>query len=518
MNISWSYSLCVLAERFGDRLAVIDSSDQSLSFDQLNIYAHDVARRLITLGITPGQAVASLLPNSIAAVWISYGIRLTGAAETPLSWGYTLDEITWCAHLAQFKYVLTTREREAELQQLGLRTLNIETILANHDARDQPQPLPAVEAEVTGRILFTSGTTGKPKGVPYTHGARWAGEQLLKSSLPFFPAAGEKILLMTPFVHGSSLLTFAWCDLGGTVVIHPGVDTNRILTLLQQEELTAIFAPPTVLAKITTALEGQTFKNIRCIFTGTQPLTPALYQKACSIFGPVVRVTYGKSECVNPITVLDRQATHDYFSEVNETGACVGWPAPGVEINIIHPDLAADQNDSDQSDGEIFLRSPHMSSGLIDDKGFRQHVPEGWHQTGDLGHFDSAGRLILTGRVADVIKSGGYRVNPDEIEAVLAHNPLASQICVTSIPSDYWGEIIIAVGENTSPDWQEQSRLLLSNMSRHKQPRHYVALSSLPRNPQGKISRKQISRLILQTHRLIDGAYPELIAIDSQES
>lgn len=518
----------MLAERFGDRPAVMDSLDQTLSFNQLNKFAHTVAAKLIALSIQPGQAIASLLPNSLEAVWTSYGIRLSGAAEIPLSWGYTLDEIQWCETLAKFEYILTTRSREAELQALGFRTLCVEAMIATHHANSANNiqnvvidRLPAVRAEVAGRILFTSGTTGKPKGVTYTHGARWAGEQLLKATLPFFPKPGEKLLLMTPFVHGASLLTYAWCDYGGTVVLHQGVDTDRIAPLLQRGEITAIFAPPTVLAKITSAFEGQTFDSIQCVFTGTQPLTAALYQKASKMFGHNIRITYGKSECVNPITVLDRQATREYFADQrNGSGACVGWPAPGVEIKIVQHETNAQVISSamteDATDGEIYLRASHMSAGLIDQDGFRPHLPDGWHQTGDLGHFDEQGRLILTGRVADVIKTGGYRVNPDEIEAVLAHNPYAAQICVTSIPSDYWGEIIIAVAENADAQWQNHCQSLLSTMSRHKQPRHYLSVDSLPRNPQGKISRKQVSKMILQRHRLKDGPYPELLAIDQQ--
>ena len=145
-------------------------------------------------------------------------------------------------------------------------------------------------------------------------------------------------------------------------------------------------------------------------------------------------------------------------------GACVGWPASGVEIKIEAP------TSEDQSHGEVWLRSPHMSAGLIDANGFRPHTPDGWHDTGDLGYIDTAGRLVLTGRVADVIKTGGYRVNPDEIEVALASNALCGQICVTSLASDYWGEIIIAVGEGVQNGWEEACEKLVAGMSKHKRP------------------------------------------------
>jgi|Laugresbdmm110sn_2_1035109.scaffolds.fasta_scaffold05527_2 acyl-CoA synthetase (AMP-forming)/AMP-acid ligase II len=509
--IAWSEALNRLAQRFCERVAVSDGAGHSLTYGQLNHCAHAFAQQLKQNGLKPGQAVASLLPNSVEAVWASYGIRLAGATEIPLSWGYTLDEVQWCAELAKFKTILTLQKRAPELLGAGFKTLSAKSIAAEPSWPNAAiEPLAPVAFEQSARVLFTSGTTGKPKGVMYTNGARWLGEQLLKATLPFVPEPGVTILLMTPFVHGASLLAFAWLDHGATIILHDGVNIEKIAPLLDSDSLDAIFAPPTVLAKITSALAGKRYDHVRCIFTGTQPLTPALYLRANAMFGPKVRITFGKSECVNPITVLSPQDTHHYFSQAEvPAGACVGWPAPGVEIKIEAPDALTAQNE-ERSDGEVLLRSPHMSSGLIDSNGFRPHEPEGWHHTGDLGYIDQAGRLILTGRIADVIKTGGYRVNPDEIEVQLAANTLCAQICVTSLASDYWGEIIVAVAEGTQPDWQQQCEALLQGMSRHKRPRLYVAVPALPRNPQGKISRKTVSKMVLAHHKLLDGSHPRL--------
>ena len=373
-------------------------------------------------------------------------------------------------------------------------------------------PLP-LDAEVPLFFIYTSGSTGKPKGVVYKHGARYAGEQLLKATLPFVPLRGERLLLMTPFVHGASLLTYAWCDAGGEVVLLDGVEIERIRSLLMADSLAAIFAPPTVLAKLTAALEGMKFPGVRCIFTGTQPLGATIYGKACDVFGPIVRVTYGKSECVNPITVLDPESTHAYFSseDCRRAGACVGWPAPGVELRITAPEPAA--GDHAQADGEIMVRAPQMSSGLLSIQGFIAHDEEGWHATGDLGYFDPQGRLMLTGRIADVIKTGGYRVNPDEIEALVTGLGLCGQVCVTSVPSDYWGEVIVAVSEQAREGWTLQAQERVSVLSRHKHPRLYVELPELPRNPQGKVSRRQVSAAILHRFVLKDGPYPTLMAL-----
>jgi acyl-CoA synthetase (AMP-forming)/AMP-acid ligase II len=227
------------------------------------------------------------------------------------------------------------------------------------------------------------------------------------------------------------------------------------------------------------------------------------------MFGPVVRITYGKSECVNPITVLTAAQTQAYFeSNADLRGACVGYAAPGVELKIV-ASRQSDEHD-DTGEGEVWLKAPHMSLGMLSGDGFVPHEPDGWHQTGDLGYIDTCGRLVLTGRQADVIKTGGYRVNPNEIEVSLAALQCPIEMCVTSLPSDYWGEIIIAVGLPGFNAWQERAKCLVSKLSRHKQPGAYVELEKLPRNPQGKISRRLVRQQVLLSYDLIDGPYPKL--------
>ena len=505
--VGWSAGLRTLADQFGDSAAVSDAHGHTLSYNDLSNRAHSLAHFLMSPdGVIPGAPIATLLPNSVTAVWTSYGVRMTGAAEVPIGWSSTIDEIAWCAHLSGFKKVLTLADRQAELVAAGLEPICLDNVVLAPNASS----LPAVDASQPGRILFTSGTTGKPKGVLYSHARRWNAEQLLKATLPFVPQRGERIILMTPFVHGSSLLTYAWCDHGAHVVLLDGVSQEALARALPDPLVRAIFAPPTVLAKITTLFEGQQFQHIKCVFTGTQPLTQKIYQRARDMFGPVIRITYGKSECVNPITVLTPEQTDAYYGAgVMPAGACVGYPAPGVEIRI-HDAEPKNVDHADAQDGEVWLRARQMSLGMITDKGFAAHEPEGWHQTGDLGHIDAQGRLVLTGRVADVIKTGGYRVNPDEIEALLTGWSSAMQISVTSLPSDYWGEIIIAVAEHPQSDWVASVASRVGEMSRHKRPRLHVTLERLPRNAQGKVSRRQVRALVLEHYRLIDGPYPSI--------
>ncbi len=219
------------------------------------------------------------------------------------------------------------------------------------------------------------------------------------------PAPGSRVLLMTPFTHGAGLLAAAFLDHGAAIVLLDGVDLAAVERHLEGGTTDHVFAPPTVLAKLAAAFPGRHFPGIRTVFCGTAPLTPSLYAKARALFGPVVRITYGKSEVVNPIAVLPPAACERYYAEESGgDGFCVGWPGTGVEIAVRGDDGGYLTTGAV---GEVHLRAQHMLAGLIDGTGFHATPDGGWHATGDLGRIDARGRLHLVGRTADVIKSGG---------------------------------------------------------------------------------------------------------------
>lgn len=491
-TVPWSLELQTLAARYGDQVAV-DDGESTLTYAGLNEHAHGLAQLLRAHDVQAGEGIGIYLPNGLAAVWADYGVTISGACVVHLNAAYTRAEIRWSHQLTPMRFIITDRAHAQTVQDLGAALILCEDVTPAH----RPAVLPAAPAAAWGRVIFSSGTTGRPKALVYDQGRRWLAALMLRAVLPFTPGPGSRILLMTPYVHGASMQARAWLDHGGTAVLLNGVQIDAVRRELQSATLDAIFAPPTVLAKLVAAFEGEQYPHVRCVFTGTQTLTPALYRQARAVFGPKVRVTYGKSENLNPITILEPGDTDTVFDETGQQGACLGWPAPGVQLRI-------------NTQGEIELRSHHMYRGHVDEAGFHPRDSDGWHRTGDLGRLDERGRLWLLGRTADVIKSGGYKIYPDEIEAALAGSPECQDICVVALPSDYWGEVIVAVAEAAEDSWADHTRQRLAALARYKHPRAFVQVPALPRNPQGKISRRAVRDQVLRLYRLVDGPYPRL--------
>ena len=495
-------ALATVARRFADRVAVSDRRG-SMTYDALFRHAAGLAHTLVAAGVRVGEPVATAVRNGVGAVWAGYGVALSGAADLALNLHLSEADRRHCLRVGQVRHVVTTTEDAPFFAALGLQVHRIETVVPR---ALMPGALPVTAAEDWARVGFTSGTTGLPKGIVTNQRGRWMGNLLQRATMPHRPGPASRLLLMTPFSHGASLLTFAYLDVGGAVMLLDGVDTEHVLGLLRRREVDEMFAPPTVLAKIVAAAEGTELPGLKTIYCGTAVLSPRLYARARAVFGPVIRITYGKTEMVNPITVLDAPEVAAWFDEGGEhADACVGWPASGVEITI-----DGQSDPAPDTVGEVALRGQQMMAGTLRLDGYEKLPPGAFHETGDLGYLDARGRLHLTGRAADVIKSGGYKVAPEEVERVLSAALGRGEVVAFGLPSEYWGEVIVAVAEDPAPGWEAALQAAIAGMTGYKRPRALLAMPELPRNAMLKISRKAVREHVLARHRLVDGTHPVL--------
>jgi acyl-CoA synthetase (AMP-forming)/AMP-acid ligase II len=505
-SIPWGADLWAVANRYADLVAVRDGSGE-ITYRTMARKAAALARTLRAAGVETGEPVATYFRNGVAAAWTHYGVLLAGGADVPINPALGEKDVGICLAVAKARRVVTSRSHAAFFRDLRVDVVCAEDIGETElDAASFP-PLPA---DALARVVFTSGTTGLPKGAYHDHAGRWIANLLLRASLPQPPGQTSRLLLMTPFSHGASLMTMAYHGGGATVTLLDGVDPEIVLPMIERGEVNEIFAPPTVLTKLVDAAGPRSLPGLRTIFCGTAVLTPTLYQRARRVFGSVVRVTYGKSEVFNPITVLEPAETDAWYCENGTCAdACVGWPAPGVEIVVRAED---GRTAAVGEHGEVMIRARHMMRGYLRAEGFEPLPADGFHDTGDLGYVDAVGRLHLTGRIAEVIKTGGYKVSPEEVERALAPAVAPSTVAVLGIPSEYWGQVIVAAVESPQAGWRERIEAATRDLTGYKRPRAFVAMEALPRNGIGKIRRAAIRDHIAQCYRLDDGPRPRLQA------
>ncbi|SDR61619.1 class I adenylate-forming enzyme family protein [Paraburkholderia tuberum] len=491
-----------IAARYGDRVAVIDTRGR-VTYKDLIAKASGIATQLRSFQLGADETIATLFRNGSDAVAAGYAVMMAGFAEAPINPALSKNELEHCLAVSEAKLVLTSADLVERFAEFKGPVVEVDSIgPKTFDPADYPQVEPAAAA----RVVFTSGTSGPPKGALHTQEGRWIANLLLRANLPHQPSESGPVLLMTPFSHGASLLAYAYLSSGGSVVLMDGVNTPQVLEMFERGDCAAAFMPPTVLAKVVDAAEGRRFAAVKSIFCGTAILSPHLYRRAREVFGPVIRITYGKSELFNPITVMESAETDHWYQEEG-LAVCVGWPAAGVEVAIRDDDANVLP---DGEVGTVHVRAHHLMSGYRTRDGFMPMSQGEYHDTGDLGFIDAKGRLRLVGRAADMIKTGGYKVAPDEVERALAGSVGNSEIAVVGIPSEYWGEVILAAVESPPPNWREQMRAVAESMTSYKRPRLLVPFERLPRNAQGKIVRRAIKDAILAQYHLIDGPRPEL--------
>jgi acyl-CoA synthetase (AMP-forming)/AMP-acid ligase II len=496
----WATSLRGFAARFPDRIAVA-SRGRILTYVQLAAQADAVRAAVIAAGAKPGEPVAIVVRNGPGVVVASYGVMASGAAEFVVDLNLGPDDIAYAVRITGVRHAVVERGELKRVEGLGLDLLVLEDIIARPPGAVTAPPF---DHQAWGKIIMTSGTTGQPKAIVHRHDRRWYAHVLLRSHLPFVPASGDRVLLMTAYAHGAGLLAATWFENGASVELIDGVDVDYADELFGRGDLTAVFAPPTVLGKLVEGTRHAHVEGIKTVFCGTATLQPGLYRAAAAKVGPVVRVTYGKSEMFNPITVLEPHESADYYRDLNVLDAvCLGTPAVGVEVAVRDE---AGRVCGIGEHGEIHLRSPHMMIGHVDGEGFHA-LPEGaFHATGDLGYLDARGRLFLAGRAHDVMKTGGYKIYPEEIERVLPHG-----VVVVGIPSAHWGEVIVAVSEGGA-NMTETVATATAGLARYKQPRACLTIEKIPRSLQGKVQRSRVREMVLARYALTDGPYPTFAA------
>ena len=485
------------AARTPDAEAIVHGT-RRVSYGELWAQVRAVAGYLKTGGLDRGDRVAVLLENSVEYVAAYYGTLAAGGVAVGLNASARAREISaWLDHCGARVLFVAARHPDVEALRARAHTgLTVVTVDASEDGdwsrllASAPADVVPVAPDDTAAILYTSGTTGRPKGVTLSHGNLSANNASIIQYLGLVPS--DRVLNLLPFFYsyGSSVL-HTHLATGATLVIENNlIYPQKTLARLADERITGFPGVPSTFALLLQAADFSKFDlgALRYLTQAGGAMPPATIQRLREAL-PNARlfVMYGQTEATARLTYLPPDRLDDKLGSV-------GVPIPGVEIEV-HDET--DRPVPIGVDGEVCVRGGNVMTGYFNDQPATQSVlRNGWLHTGDLGHLDADGYLYLQGRRSDMIKSGAHRISPFDIEEVIAALPEVAETAVVGIPDDVLGEAIKAVitlKPGATLDAMQVQRHCSEQLPRYKVPRTVEFATSLPRTSSGKIKRYQLA-------------------------
>ncbi|MFF4113175.1 FadD3 family acyl-CoA ligase [Streptomyces sp. NPDC001714] len=463
------------ADRFGDAEAVVDGPLR-LTFAQLTDRVRVAAGAFASLGVGRGDRVAIWAPNSAEWIVAAFGLLTAGGVLVPVNTRFKEDE----AH----DIVVRSGAKAVLVQQgfLGLEFTGppgVAVIDLKSGLLESGSPF---EREVRGDdvadIVFTSGTTGRPKGVMMTHAqtlrlyAEWCDLADLRE--------GDRYLIVNPFFHifGYKAGCIASLIRGATILPVPVFEVDRVLDLVERERVTMLPGPPTLYHSLLEARRkgGRDLSSLRCAVTGAADIPVELIRRMRDELPfRSIMTGYGLSEA----GTVTASRPGDSFEDIATT---VGTPCDGVEIRIA-------------GDGEVLVRGYSVMRGYLDDPRATAEAVggDGWLHTGDLGTLDERGHLRIVGRKKDMFLVGGFNAYPAEIEGFLLGHPAVAQVAVIGVPDPRMGQVgkafVVRHGQVTEAELIAWSR---ERMAGFKVPRSVEFREELPMNATGKVMKDQL--------------------------
>ena len=461
--------------------------NQVTTFADLDRQIRACVTRFTVWGVRPGDRVAGLAfghPLQLAAlialsemgaIWVPLNFRLA-----PAEWQQVLHDCSPCCLLADDDHLEPARQL-AQTQAIPLHPLN--DLLHNDQTLVLEPDAPASDPHTPVLLVYTSGTTGKPKGAVHTVANLMANARAAIEAQRITPS--DRVLTLLPLFHvgGLCIQTLPALLAGATVVLHPRFDANAFWHDLVQEHITLTLMVPAVMKAVIEhpAFQTTTLIHLRTIWAGSSVLPDALLQAWHDKGIPVCNV-YGATE-TGPFSIaLGPEHARSHM------GSC-GWPALGVEARL-------DQASPDGV-GEVCLRGAAIVQRYWPDQpALDEH---GWFHTGDLARIETDQSWRIVGRAKDMIISGGENIYPAEIEHILARHPAVQECAVVGLPDARWGEQVAAVVV-FKPGMQADEADLLekvkSELARYKHPRRLIIQTELPKTALGKVQKDVLIRQI----------------------
>jgi len=483
------------AQRHGERTAVGHGMLPWCSYAELARRASALAAWLHGQGVNPGDRVGLFLTNRPEYLVMLWGIWWAGAAVVPINAKLHPREAAWILQHSGAALAFVDTAAHAELAGAGLAvSLHGALPPLPDDGRDAPQPVPRGDTDPAW-LFYTSGTTGRPKGVVL------AARQLRLASLAYLSevqsvAAGDVMLHPAPLSHGGGLYHLPYVMHAGVNVVPAsgGFHPAEIVELAAHWRQASFFAAPTMVRRLVdhVAAIGSRPEGLATITYGGGPMYLADIQRALQVIGPHFAQIYGQGESPMTITVLPRDLINDSaHPRLRERLASVGHAQPMLEVTI---------RGDDSSElpvgavGEVCVRGDTVMQGYWQQpEASAAAIRDGWLYTGDVGRLDDEGFLTLLDRSKDLIISGGSNIYPREVEEVLLQHPAVQEASVIGRPDDEWGELVVAYVVAREPvNAAELDAFCQQHIARFKRPRRYRFVQALPKNHYGKVPKTEL--------------------------
>lgn len=489
------HKVAAIASDAPQRIALVEDNRRA-SYGELWSRIQAFAAELDGLGLQPGERVALALPNSIEAVVACYGAWMAGAVVVPLNvQARARDFSHWLAHSGARHVVHEQGNADVEQALAGLPR-NPASILVDagqfHFAGKPLDPGPTDAGGMpTGAaiILYTSGTTGEPKGVVLSHANLLANAQAVVSYLGLGP--DDRVLSVLPFyyAYGASVLHTHLIS-GACVVLAPNLlFPHLVVEKIASERITGFSGVPSTYALLLerVALADYDLSSLRYLTQAGGAMSPTLANRLrAALPAPALFLMYGQTEATSRISWLPPERFDD------KPGS-VGIAVRGAEIRIVQDDGAPAPA---RATGEVWVRGTGIMLGYHDNPEATARVlRDGWLHTGDLGYLDEEGYLFLLGRRSDMIKTGAHRVYPGDVEEVIAEMAGISEVAVVGVDDEILGQVIQAfiVAAELPPRAEDRIKAhCRARLAPYKIPRHITFVDALPRTASGKVRRVQL--------------------------
>jgi long-chain acyl-CoA synthetase len=481
-------------------VVAIRCGPRTLTYAQLDERSNRLAQFLLSAGVRAGDRVAHLDRTAPEIVELLFATSKIGAVTVPLNWRLAPAELerivadAGCTVLLAGAGYADTARAVADAMP---HELDVVRVGADHERRLEAQPAvdpghrgPASDAAVQ---MYTSGTTGVPKGVMTTQ--RNLAAAFLSAELWSFDADSVSLTPLPMFHIGGIGWAYLGLVSGGTTILVSEFDAVAVLDLLEGARVTNAVFVPTML-QLLTSVPGaaeRDYSSLRSIAYGASPITTPVLRAALRTFRCPLFGVYGLTETTGGVVQLAPE-DHDAEGPRQHLLRSAGRPLPWVELRVAD---RAGGACAPGDVGEVWLRAPNVMAGYYErpEETAAALTPDGWLRTGDGGYLDDDGYLFLTDRIKDMIVSGGENVYPVEVEEALSHHPDVAEVAVIGVPDERWGETVVAIvvrapGSTAGPS--ELVTFARSRLAGYKLPRSVEFVSELPRNAAGKVLKREL--------------------------